>query len=109
MKQLVQAKPDGRCVALLLCPEGGLKSEPSGSLCEFQQSRLEDRRWFRLFLVCLCKRTGKIKSWTQCSPFNNNEGVLREKNLGSRKITILSVGHQNGAANCLESLFSFKS
>ena len=25
MKQLVQAKPDGRCVALLLCPEGQTK------------------------------------------------------------------------------------
>ena len=86
-------------VWLCFCaPQGGLKSPPKGSLCEFQQSRLKDHSWSRLLLVCLYKWTGKIKSWTQCSPFNNNEGDFNEKNHDSRKITTLSIEHQNSTA-----------
>ena len=96
-------------MALLLCPEGWTKSQSKGSLSEFQQSELKDHRRSRLLLVYLCKQTGRIKSWTQCSPFNNDEGDLKEKNYGLRKITMLSIGYQNGAANCLGSLVSFES
>ena len=48
--------------------------------------------------MCLCKQTGKIKSWTQSSLFNNDEGDLKEKNHGLRKITMLSIGRRNRAA-----------
>ena len=96
-------------MALLLCPEGRTKSQSKGSLSEFQQSELNDHRRSRLLLVCSCKQTGKIKSWTQSSRFNNNEGDLKEKNHGLRKITMLSIGYRNRAANCLGSLFSFES
>ena len=94
---------------LYFCAPRGLRSQSKGSLWEFQQSELKDHRWSRLFLVCLHKWTGKIKSWTQRSCFNNDEGDLREKNCGLRKIAMLSVGRQNAAANCLESLFPFGS
>ena len=46
-----------------------------------------------LFLFCLCKQTGKNENWTQCSPFEGNEGDLREKKCVSRKITMLSGRH----------------
>ena len=97
-------------VWLCFCaPRGGLKSQSKGSLCEFQQSELKDHRWSRLLLVCLCKQTGKIKSWNQSSRFNNNEGDLKEKNHGLRKITMLSIRYRNCAANWLRSLVSFES
>ena len=78
-------------MALLLCPEGRTKSQSKGSLSEFQRSELKDHRRSRLLLVCLCKQTGRIKSWTQSSLFNNDEGDLRERNHGLRKITMLSI------------------
>ena len=109
MKQPVEAKPDGRCVALLLCPEGQTKGQSKGSLSEFQRGELKDHRRSRLLLVCLCKQTGRIKSWTQSSLFNNDEGDLKEKNHGLRKITMLSIGYRNCSCSCLESLFSFES
>ena len=43
-------------------------------------------------------KQAKIKSWTQSSHFNNNEGDLKEKNHGLRKITMLSIGYRNRAA-----------
>ena len=57
--------------------------------------------------MCLCKQTGKIKSWTQSSHFSNNEGDLKEKNHGLRKITMLSIGYRNRAA-VLEVCFHLK-
>ena len=61
VKQLVQAKPGGRCGAQLLCPEGGLKIPSKGSLCECQQSGLKDHVW-SLAALGVFAQTGKIKT-----------------------------------------------
>ena len=59
--------------------KSGLKSQSKGFLCKFQQSGLKDHRGSRLFLVCLCKQTGKLKTELKIVPLMTMKVILGRK------------------------------